>query len=131
MKIWVFLIAVLIGCGGKPSVPSVEIRQLVFQLQQSDCVIIGGVGITGRVNPAADSYTTLLRIVPDSVWVRLSYNEKAVVRMYAYEALFSKSSPELEQVKIRLKRDTAMVCQIFDDVTITASIGEFVSLGRR
>ncbi|GGB19872.1 hypothetical protein [Puia dinghuensis] len=128
MKYCLLVVAALVGCGGKSAVSSRIIHQLVFDLEYSSCVIIGGVGITGKDNPAADAYKTLLRIAPDSVWVRLSYSEKPVVRMYAFEALLSKKSPDLERVKNRLKKDTATVCEIFGDVSMTSSIGELVSL---
>jgi hypothetical protein len=131
MKYWLFVVTALVGCGRKPAVSPVVIHQLIFQLEHSICVIIGGVGITGKDSPSSDSYKTLLRIAPDSAWVRLSYSKNPVARMYAFEALLSKNSPDLERVRGRLKNDTAVVCEISDDVTVTSSIGDLVSLTRR
>jgi hypothetical protein len=131
LKNEIFVISALVGCGSKPAVSPRVINELVFQLEYSSCVITGGAGFTGKVYPQADAYKTLLRVAPDSVWVRLSYSEKPVVRMYAFDALFSKNSPELEGVRSRLKNDKAAVCEVFDDVTVTSSIGDIVSRVRR
>ena len=127
MKYWIIFITALLGCGAKPETSSRVIRQLVSQLEYSPCVIIGGVGIEGKENTAAESYKKLLQVAPDSVWVRLSYSEKPVVRMYAFEALFSRNSPDLESVKTRLKADTATVCRVSGDVEMNLSIGSLVS----
>lgn len=121
----------LLGCRDKPAVNTAAIRHYIIQLDLSDRVITGGVGFTGKDNPTADAYKSLLQIAPDSVWVRLSYSEKAVVRMYAFEALHSKNSPELEEVTSRLKTDTAVVCEVSGDLEITTSIAQFVSMVRR
>lgn len=88
-------------------------------------------GITGKDNPTADAYKSLLSIASDSVWVRLSYSEKPVVRMYAFKALYSKNSTDLEEVTSRLKTDTVSVCDISDDFQLTAPIAKFVSLTGR
>jgi hypothetical protein len=127
MKYWVLVLAALGACRGKPGVPSRTIQELVFRLEHSSCVITGGVGITGAENSAAVAYQKLLRIAPDSVWLALSHSKKPVARMYAFRALHFKNSPDLDRVRSRLRNDTALVCEIADDVTITTSIGDFVS----
>ena len=104
------------------------IRYSVSVLEGSSAVITGGVGFTGQETPAGIAYKKLFLYAPDSVWIRLSYSENPVLRMYAYIALRNKKSPELGRVENRLKTDTAVVCKIDDDVTMTTSIGQFVSL---
>ena len=127
MKYWLFILTALVGCKDKQAALSASIRQEVFYLEHSTCVITGGVGFTGKDNPAGDAYKRLYRMAPDSVWVRLSYSEKPVLRMYAFIALLNKNSPELAGVESRLKTDTGVVCEISDDVTETTSIGFTVS----
>jgi hypothetical protein len=127
MKCWPLVFAALVACRGNPGIPSRTIEGLVFQLEHSSCVITGGVGITGSENSAAFAYKKLLRIASDSVWVALSHSEKPVARTYAFRALLFKNSPDLDRVRSRLRKDTAVVCEIADDVTITTSIGDFVS----
>ena len=110
---------------------SAAIHHYIIELEHSSRVITGGVGFTGKDNPTADAYKSLLQIAPDSVWVRLSHSEKPVVRMYAFEALYNKNSPDLEEVISRLKTDTAAVCEISGDMKTTSSIGQIVSAIRR
>lgn len=103
------------------------IRYSLSVLERSPNVITGGVGFTGEETPAGIAYQKLFLCAPDSIWVRLSYSENPVLRMYAYLALLNKKSPELKGLVNRLKTDTAVVCEIDDDVTMTSSIGWFVS----
>ncbi len=93
-------------------------------------VIIGGRGFAGEETMADDCYERLLQIAPDSTWVRLSFSKKPVVRMYAFDALFYRNSPDLKGVKDRLRNDKAAVLSVSGCTEITASICFFVSIER-
>ena len=127
MKYWLMILPSLAGYTDRSIALSKTIHNEVLQLERSSCVITGGVGFTGEDNPTAAAYRKLFRIAPDSVWVRLSYSEKLVLRMYAFIALLNKNSSELDLVEGRLKTDTGVVCEISDDITETNSIGNIVS----
>jgi hypothetical protein len=146
MKYWLFIVAGLMSCNAKPasqpgktlssgdlsgkavSGRDQEIENLVFTLRCSDCAYFGGIGIEGKESPVFDAYKRLLKIAPDSLWVRLSYSDKPVVRLYALEALVKKNSPLLDGVERRLKNDSAGVCTIADDLGISYSISDAVAL---
>ena len=114
MKYWLFIVAGLMGCNGSPTSQSGkstggvdqkaigggdhEIEKLAFTLRTSGCAYFGGIEIEGSESRVFNAYKRLLKIAPDSLWVRLSYSDKPVVRFYALEALVQRNSPLLDSV---------------------------------
>jgi len=89
-----------------------NIQTLITGIELSDRVYIGGIGITGEESREYDCYKRLCEICPDSVFVRLSFNKSAVVRLYAYYALLKKNKTLALRVQERLLNDKKLVsCQ--------------------
>jgi hypothetical protein len=103
-----------------------DIQKLIGRIDSSECVYFGGIGFTGEENEVYDCYQRLLEIAPDSVWVNLSHNKNPILRIYAFEALKNKKSPNLVDVKARLRKDQATVCYISGDNKVVYSVGFYV-----
>jgi hypothetical protein len=104
-----------------------DIIKLINRIDSSECVYFGSVGIAGEESEVYDCYQRLLEIAPDSVWIKLSYNENPVLRLYAFEALKATKSPDLQKTKARLQRDKATVCYISADNRVIYSISSYVT----
>lgn len=103
-----------------------NVQKLVSQIDNSDCVYMGGIGFTGEENQIYDCYLRLLEIAPDSIWVELSYNKNPVIRIYSFKALKTRKSPRLPEVIGRLQMDTATFCYVSGDVSMPNSVGGFI-----
>ena len=147
MKYLQIFVILLIGCGHKPKpharvkendketvrypkFPYIategDIKKLVSRIDSSDCVYFGRIGFAGEESEVYDCYQRLLEIAPDSVWVSLSHNKNPVIRIYAFEALKAKKSPNLREVKVRLQKDRATVCYVSADNRVIYSVGFYV-----
>ena len=102
-----------------------NINKLVKFLENSDCYY-GSVGINGGENSVYESYKRLLTLVGDSVWVELSKNKNAVVRVYAFKALLSKNSPEVKRIQNTLKSDSTSFCLKANDFSLDMTVGFYV-----
>jgi hypothetical protein len=147
MKYLQILVILFIGCGHKPKpharvkgidkesikypkFPYIatedDINKLISRIDRSDCVYFGRIGLAGEESEVYDCYQRLLEIAPDSVWVNLSQNKNPVIRIYAFEALKAKKSPNLREVKVRLQKDHATVCYVSADNRVIYSVGLYV-----
>jgi len=81
-------------------------------IEESDCVYIGGSGITGEEKYASVCYKKLLEIAPDTLWINLSKSKSGVAKYYAFTALFFKKNTQKNEVEKRLKEDTTTICVI-------------------
>ena len=104
------------------------IQKLVAQIENSNCVYIGGNSIAGEDNEVYICYQNLLEIASNSLWIKLSSSKSAVMRFYAYRILLEKKPKGFEAIKERLKKDTTNICWYLDDVHLNGSIGYFVSI---
>ena len=148
MKYFQLFILVLIGCGHKPKTPvkakaidrdavrfakfpsiarETDIQQLIGVINNSDCAYFGRIGYAGEENEVYDCYQRLLEIAPDSIWVKLSYNKNPILRIYASDALETRKSLYLRDVKKRLQKDTARFWHAAADMRMELSVGFFVS----
>ena len=104
-----------------------KIQFLIDQIESSDCVYFGGIGLAGGESKIYDCYRTLLKIAPDSMWFNLSFSKNPIIRVYAFEALRTTRSLHLEVVKDRLKKDRATFCYVSDDVKASYSVRDYVA----
>lgn len=90
MKYLPILLLFLAACGGAP-------------VEQAH------VGFTGEPSEIYALYAALLRVAPDTLWRKLTFSKKPVMRYYAFKALMEKKDPGLPQVIARLEKDSAGV----------------------
>lgn len=131
MRYLLIYIVTLIACGCKGKTQHIgrepNIQFLIDQIDNSDCVYFGGVGLAGENSKIYDCYRTLLKISPDSMWVNLSFNRNQIIRVYAFEALKKIKSLHLQEVRDRLKKDKATFCYVSDDVKAFFSVCDYVA----
>jgi hypothetical protein len=148
MKFWLLALPILVGCNREPSTirsrntarssillteryfdlpKELEMQRLAARMVKSNKVILGGVGFSGVETSEYSSYKQLLAIAPDSFWIRLSYSRNPVARVYAFEALFDRKSPDLFSIAERLKNDSSSVEEWSGCVEMPERIDEFVA----
>lgn len=100
---------------------------LIEEIESSNCVYGKYTGIDGKTSDTYESYERLLDILPDSMWIRLTFSKSPSMRVYAYQALQLKQNSELYGVEKRLSTDTSTVCWKKSDITIECSVGYLIA----
>jgi hypothetical protein len=98
------------------------IDDLISAIESSENIESKHIGIEGRKSYIYNCYEKLLEVASDSLWTELSYSKSPVMRYYAYKALFSRESANLQSVRNRLVKDTAQVCYHTMDMTFTFTL---------
>jgi hypothetical protein len=105
-----------------------NIQTLVSRIDKSDAVYFGGIGYTGTESEVYDCYQRLLEIAPDSTWDNLSHNKNPILRIYAFDALKTRNSDNLQGVKHRLQKDKATFRLVSGCTEFVWTVSSFVSI---
>jgi hypothetical protein len=91
-------------------IDTMDTDDLISAIESSENIESKHIGIEGRKSYIYCCYEKLLETASDSLWVKLSYSKSPVMRYYAYKALFSRESTNLQSVRNRLIKDSSQVC---------------------
>ena len=99
---------------------------LLRAIEESSCVESEYIGFVGRESAVYASFRRLDYLISDSIWLKLSYDRKPVMRAYAYWALLKRNSPLLPKIRGHLKNDRGTFCFYSADVMYPESVSDFV-----
>lgn len=107
---------------------SLRIERLIAAIEESPRVEDAHIGISGSPSEIYAFYDSLLRIAPDTLWRKLTYSKKPVMRYYAFKALMEKKDPDLQKVITRLEKDKAPVEVVSGCTGLKGSLCFFVAM---
>lgn len=110
---------------------SLRIARLVAAIEECPRVEEAHVGFTGKPSEIYSLYAALLRVAPDTLWRKLSFSKKPVMRYYAFKALMKKKDPCLPQVIARLEKDKASVDVVSGCIVMGSPLCLLVALDSR
>lgn len=125
------VIVVITGCHNSikakvEKVHGANLAELVAKLEDGDCVESRYNGVEKTPSETFAIYDSLLKVAPDSLWHKLTYDRNPVVRCYAYQALFTRNAPEVAQIGYRLENDTDSICYKENIYQLTGTVGWFI-----
>ena len=128
---FIFILIFLVGCDTRSKREIDEDKKrgmssLIVSLEGSSCVESKYIGYAGTPSQTYEIYDRLLKIVPDSLWWRLTFSKSGVMRYYAFQTLLMKNDPRLVEVVNRLKNDTTFICCHRADLDLSNTVGFLV-----
>jgi hypothetical protein len=115
-----------IGSLEDSAVYRLDTATLIRSIEESSCVESEYIGFGGGESAVYASFRRLDHLISDSIWLKLSYDRKPVMRAYAYWALLRRNSPLLPKIRDHLKNDRATFCYYSADVMYQDRVRDFV-----
>ena len=103
-----------------------DINDMIFAIESSENIEREYIGIERRKSCIYSCYEKLLKIVSDSLWIKLSYSKNPVMRYYAYNALLTRKNDNISSIRNRLIKDRESVCVHTCDMINCEILGELI-----
>ena len=103
-----------------------NIQVLIDGIEIGECIEGPVVGLAGQESRIYGCYKRLCQLASDTLLLKLGDSKSAVLRFYAYQALYSKQSPLASALKKRLMQDNTVVCWRSNDMGLKAPISYFI-----